>query len=109
MNRMHPAPALSALGIIAMLLLALIVSALTIPSATFAQTAGTGQHKGGGEASLVVPDLGSVAVGGMNGRSLLLAGLVVCAFGLLFGVVIYRQMRALPVHASMRDISELIY
>src|SRR5262245_1919480 len=109
MNRMYSTPARSALGIVAMLLLALTVSALTIPSATFAQTAGTGQHKGGGEASLVVPDLGSVAVGGMNGRSLLLAGLVVCALGLLFGVVIYRQMRALPVHASMRDISELIY
>jgi K(+)-stimulated pyrophosphate-energized sodium pump len=109
MNRMHPAPALSALGIIAMLLLALTVGALTIPSAAFAQTAGPGQHKGGGEASLIVPDLGSVAVGGMNGRSLLLAGLVVCALGLLFGVVIYRQMRALPVHAAMRDISELIY
>jgi K(+)-stimulated pyrophosphate-energized sodium pump len=109
MNRMHPSPALSALGIIAMVLVALTVSALALPSATFAQTAGTGQHKGGGEASLIVPDLGSVAVGGMNGRSLLLAGLVVCALGLLFGVVIYRQMRGLPVHASMRDISELIY
>src|SRR5215510_7498162 len=107
MNRMHSTPARSAL--VAMLLLALTVSALAaVPSATFAQTAGTGQHAGG-EASLKVPDLGSVAVGGMNGRSLLLAGLVVCALGLLFGVVIYRQMRGLPVHASMRDISELIY
>jgi K(+)-stimulated pyrophosphate-energized sodium pump len=109
MNRMYSAPARSALGIVAMLLLALTVSVLAVPSATFAQTVGTGQHKGGGEASLIVPDLGSVAVGGMNGRSLLLAGLVVCALGLLFGVVIYRQMRALPVHDSMRDISELIY
>jgi K(+)-stimulated pyrophosphate-energized sodium pump len=109
MNRMHPAPAFSALGVTAMLLVALTVSALAIPSAAFAQTASTGQHKGGGEASLIVPDLGSVAVGGMNGRSLLLAGLVVCVLGLLFGVVIYKQMRALPVHDSMRDISELIY
>src|SRR5262252_11101083 len=41
--------------------------------------------------------------------AMLLLGLVVCALGLLFGVVIYRQMRALPVHAAMRDISELIY
>src|SRR5262245_54954896 len=109
MNRRYSAPARSALAIVAMLLLALTVSALAVPSATFAQTAGSGQHAGGGEASLKVPDLGSVAVGGMNGRSLLLAGLVVCALGLLFGVVIYRQLRGLPVHASMRDISELIY
>src|SRR5499426_2747146 len=109
MNRMYSAPARSALGIVATLSLALTVWALAVPSATFAQAAGTSQHAGGGEASLKVPDLGSVAVGGMNGRSLLLAGLVVCALGLLFGVVIYRQMRGLPVHASMRDISELIY
>src|SRR5499426_3460778 len=109
MNRMYSAPARSALGIVATLSLALTVWALAVPSATFAQAAGTGQHAGGGEASLKVPDLGSVAVGGMNGRSLLLAGLVVCALGLLFGVVIYKQLRSLPVHASMRDISELIY
>ena len=56
-----------------------------------------------------MPDLGSVAVGGMNGRTLLMAGLVVCALGLLFGVVIFAQLRSLPVHASMREISELIY
>src|SRR4029434_7283519 len=106
MNRMHSAPARSALGIVAMLLLALTVSALVAaPSATAAHA----QHAGGGEASLKVPDLGSVAVGGMNGRSLLLAGLVVCALGLLFGVVIFKQLRGLPVHASMREISELIY
>src|SRR5881396_3317207 len=64
---------------------------------------------GGGEAALIVPDLGSVAVGRMNGRTLLMAGLVVCALGLLFGVVIFAQLRSLPVHASMREISELIY
>jgi K(+)-stimulated pyrophosphate-energized sodium pump len=106
MNRTHSVPARSALGIVAMLLLALTVGALVaVPSATAADA----QHAGGGEASLKVPDLGSVAVGGMNGRSLLLGGLVVCALGLLFGVVIFAQLRALPVHESMREISELIY
>jgi len=112
MKEKHSTPARS-LGIVAMLLLALIVSALaTAPdalAATAPGTAGTGQHAGGGEAALIVPDLGSVAVGGMNGRTLLMAGLVVCALGLLFGVVIFAQLRSLPVHASMREISELIY
>src|SRR6266850_434901 len=112
MKEKHSTPARS-LGIVAMLLLALIVSALaTAPdalAATAPGTAGTGQHAGGGEAALIVPDLGSVAVGGMNGRTLLMAGLVVCALGLLFGVVIFAQLRSLPVHASMLEMSELIY
>ncbi|MBP7570621.1 MAG: sodium-translocating pyrophosphatase [Acidobacteria bacterium] len=63
----------------------------------------------GGEANLVLPDLGAVDFMGVNGRTLLMVGLLVCVGGLLFGLVIYRQLRALPVHASMRDISELIY
>ena len=64
----------------------------------------------GGEASLVLPDLGSVPfLGDMSGRTLLLGGLVVCALGLLFGLAIYTQLRNLPVHRAMRDISELIY
>src|SRR5205807_895724 len=58
---------------------------------------------------LIVPDLGQVAVGGMNGRSLLMVGLVVCVLGLLFGIVIFKQLRGLPVHPAMREISELIY
>ncbi|MFZ1058592.1 MAG: sodium-translocating pyrophosphatase, partial [Candidatus Rokuibacteriota bacterium] len=66
------------------------------------------QH-GGGEASLKVPDLGQVTFQGMNGRDLLMTGLLVCALGLLFGLVIYTQLKRLPVHAAMREISELIY
>src|SRR5438445_657347 len=45
----------------------------------------------------------------MNGRSLLMVGLVVCVLGLLFGIVIFKQLRGLPVHPAMREISELIY
>jgi K(+)-stimulated pyrophosphate-energized sodium pump len=64
----------------------------------------------GGEASLVLPDLGSVTfLGDIDGRTLLLGGLVVCALGLLFGLASYTQLRNLPVHQSMREISELIY
>ncbi len=63
----------------------------------------------GGEANLVLPDLGLVDFQGINGRTLLLWGLVVCVFGLAFGLVIYRQLKNMPVHRSMLEISELIY
>jgi K(+)-stimulated pyrophosphate-energized sodium pump len=64
----------------------------------------------GGEASLVLPDLGAVPfLGDLSGRTLLLGGLVVCALGLLFGLAIYTQLKNLPVHRAMREISELIY
>jgi len=63
----------------------------------------------GGEASLVLPDLGSVTFMGMKGSTLLLAGIVVSVLGLIFGLVVSRRLEKLPVHRSMRDISELIY
>jgi K(+)-stimulated pyrophosphate-energized sodium pump len=66
-------------------------------------------HHGGGEANLVLPDLGSETFLGVTGHSLLLVGLIVCALGLAFGLVAARQLKALPVHRSMREISELIY
>jgi len=66
------------------------------------------QHAGG-EANLVIPDLNSVTFMGMRGGSLLMGGLVVCVLGLLFGLVIYTQLKNMAVHESMREISELIY
>ncbi|MEO8126939.1 MAG: sodium-translocating pyrophosphatase [Bryobacteraceae bacterium] len=64
----------------------------------------------GGEANLVLPDLGQATfLGGINGRTLLMGGLAVCALGLLFGLVTYKQLENLPVHSSMLEISELIY
>ncbi len=45
----------------------------------------------------------------MSGRTLLLLGLGVCVLGLVFGLVIYTQLKNLPVHKSMLEISELIY
>src|SRR5438270_6733495 len=61
------------------------------------------------EAELVIPDLGSVQFLGVSGRTLLFGGIGVCLLGLVFGLVIYRQLQALPVHRSMLEISELIY
>ncbi len=63
----------------------------------------------GGEAALVLPDLSTVSFSGVNGRRLLMGGLVVCALGLLFGLLTFTQLKNLPVHASMREVSELIY
>ena len=67
------------------------------------------QHQPGGEANLVIPDLNSVDFLGMGGGTLLSWGLLVCGAGLLFALIIYGRLRRLPVHASMREISELIY
>src|SRR5262245_21588228 len=66
-------------------------------------------HRPGGEASLVLPDLSQVSFMGVNGRSLLLIGLLVSFLGMVFGLIIYMQLKKLPVHRSMLEISELIY
>jgi K(+)-stimulated pyrophosphate-energized sodium pump len=63
----------------------------------------------GGEASLVLPDLGQVDFHGVNARTLLMIGLGVCVLGLVFGLVIFTQLKNLPVHKAMLEISELIY
>jgi K(+)-stimulated pyrophosphate-energized sodium pump len=62
-----------------------------------------------GEANLKLPDLSSVDFLGMNGHNLLLIGLIFCVLGLLFGLAIYVNLKNLPVHRSMREVSELIY
>src|SRR5256886_9229051 len=63
----------------------------------------------GGEAALKLPDLSSVTFLGIDGHKLLLVGLLFCFLGLMFGLAIYIQLKNLPVHRSMREISELIY
>ncbi len=64
-----------------------------------------------GEADLVLPDLATTKFlgGALDGRTLLMLGLLICAGGLAFGLVFYRQLKNLPVHRSMKDVSELIY
>jgi K(+)-stimulated pyrophosphate-energized sodium pump len=63
----------------------------------------------GGEASLVLPDLSTVDFRGINGRTLLMGGLLISGLGLLFGLLTFTQLKKLPVHASMLEVSELIY
>jgi K(+)-stimulated pyrophosphate-energized sodium pump len=103
------AGSLTALCLLAVLLASLAAPLPALAQAAPAAPAATASHAGGGEASLRMPDVGSIQLMGVNGRTLLLAGLVVCVLGLAFGLVIFRRIKNLPVHASMRDISELIY
>ncbi len=79
------------------------------PAAPGAQAAPEGERRPGGEANLVLPDLRQVDVGGYDSRTLLLVGMVVSVAGILFGLIILYQLKNLPVHRSMREISELIY
>jgi K(+)-stimulated pyrophosphate-energized sodium pump len=62
-----------------------------------------------GDADLVLPPLESRSFFGINGHTLLALGLIVCVLGILFGLVIYSQLRRLPVHKSMLEVSNLIY
>jgi K(+)-stimulated pyrophosphate-energized sodium pump len=78
-------------------------------SPVWAQAAAGPGHRPGGEASLVLPDVSQVGFLGTDGHTLLMIGLGVCLLGMLFGLISYVQLRNLPVHHAMREMSELIY
>jgi K(+)-stimulated pyrophosphate-energized sodium pump len=89
--------------------LATVAALLTLGvTAALAQPAG---ESVGGEASLKLPDLSQVSFfnGAIDGHKLLLIGILFCLFGLGFGMAIFVRLKNLPVHRSMREISELIY
>jgi K(+)-stimulated pyrophosphate-energized sodium pump len=82
-----------------------VVAFVALGAPLFAQEAG-------GEANLKLPRLdlpGVTFLGGISGTNLLLGGLVVSALGLIFGLFIFTRLRNMPVHDSMREVSELIY
>jgi K(+)-stimulated pyrophosphate-energized sodium pump len=88
-------------------LLSFAALSMLSPAILFAQAP---PSHAGGEANLRLPDLAQATFFGIiNGRLLLMYGLIVVALGLLFGLVIYYELRNLPVHKSMLEISELIY
>jgi len=91
--------------------LAILLAVCAAPHAVAqdAHGAGGGGAHVGGEASLILPDLNQATFLGLGGHTLLLVGLVVSALGLGFGIMIYNQLRNLPVHQTMREVSELIY
>ena len=60
----------------------LVIALLILSMPLLAQAPHTG-----GEANLVLPDLGQATfLGGINGRTLLAGGFLVCGLGLLFGL-----------------------
>jgi K(+)-stimulated pyrophosphate-energized sodium pump len=61
------------------------------------------------EANITLPDLHSQSFFGMSGHLLLTLGIAIAILGIGFGLVVYGQIRKLPVHKSMGDVSELIY
>ena len=78
--------------------------------ATFAFALPTYAQHQGGEASLELPDLNDVTFfGNVTGHNLLMIGIVISLLGLGFGLAIFMNLKKLPVHRSMLEISELIY
>src|SRR5579872_4897596 len=90
-------------------LLLTVAVALPMTLHAAAPIAAAQEAQAGGEANLVLPDLGTETFLGMNGRTLLMSGLIVCVLGLAFGMTIFTRLRKMPVHRSMLEVSELIY
>ncbi len=63
------------------------------------------------EADLPIPDLSTsfFQTFGMNGHTLLTWGIVVIAFGMLFGLRQFINIKKLPAHRSMLNVSNIIY
>src|SRR5436190_24345074 len=96
------------LFLIAALMLPLALTATAHAQATTGAAVAQAEPHGG-EANLVLPDLSTETFQGINGRTLLLGGLVVCLLGLAFGMTIFFRLKNMPVHRSMLEVSELIY
>jgi K(+)-stimulated pyrophosphate-energized sodium pump len=64
-----------------------------------------------GDADIQLPELESVKFfhGAVTGHSILYFGLFVCAVGAAFGLFEYLRTRALPVHRSMAEVSNVIW
>jgi len=62
-----------------------------------------------GEADIKIPPLNKVQFGGLSGMTILYAGLFICLLGTAFGLVQYKQTKALPVHPRMSDVSNIIW
>jgi K(+)-stimulated pyrophosphate-energized sodium pump len=64
------------------------------------------------EADIKIPDLTQVrfdGLGGLSGLTLMYLGILVCFVGAVFGLLQYKQTKALPVHSSMGNVSNTIW
>ena len=86
-----------------------LVAAPVLAAQPPAPAAAPVEHTPGGEVNIHLPDLNQGDFLGLTGHQILLSGLVVCVLGLLFGAWTYSNVKNLPVHRSMAEISELIY
>ena len=87
----------------------ILITTLTLLMLSTASALAQAAPEAGGEASLKLPDLSQVSFLDIDGHRLLMFGLLLCIFGLAFGLAIYMRLKGLPVHRAMREISELIY
>src|ERR1051326_3859282 len=64
------------------------------------------------ESDIVIPDLTQVkfsGLGGVSGVTLMYVGILICFLGAIFGLMQYKQTKALPVHKKMADVSNTIW
>lgn len=90
-------------------IIAVLLFSTFLVGTSFSQGPETPAHSPGGEANLVLPDLGSTNFLGVPGNVILYGGLLVSAAGLFFGLRICKELHDMPVHSSMREVSDLIY
>ncbi len=64
-----------------------------------------------GDADIQLPSLDKVNFfhGNVTAHEILFFGLIVCLVGAIFGIMEYVRTRALPVHRSMREVSNIIW
>ncbi|MDR1851233.1 MAG: sodium-translocating pyrophosphatase, partial [Propionibacteriaceae bacterium] len=96
----------SLLGIFS--LAALALTACTVQKTP--ESGGTSEHIS--EVNLPVPEeLNTITFfgGAVTGLQLMLIGIFICLCGFAFGIVSYMKLKKLPVHESMKEISDLIY
>jgi K(+)-stimulated pyrophosphate-energized sodium pump len=106
----NPTGSLKVLGLLGRLLAQGTHTAAFLIATLFLLATGSTPMFAQGEAELKLPDLGAaVFLGGVSGPTLLLIGLGVSVLGMVFGLVMYTNLKNLPVHSSMLEISELIY
>jgi len=91
--------------------LALLIGGLLLGLSGCGAGSGNSSAPCEGEACLKVPNLADVKFlrGALDGRVLLALGFIVCLAGLVFGLITFLKLRNLPVHKSMREVSELIW
>jgi len=62
-----------------------------------------------GDADIQLPSLDEVKFHGITSQEILLFGLIVCLVGACFGIMEYVRTRALPVHRTMQEVSNIIW